>query len=79
MIETDYSYSNQLLELYSKDIDDYGSESFSLGYILQDLGSFILFMSISETGTLDSIQIRSKKYLVKIIDNSAYIRMYEFL
>ncbi len=60
MIETDYSYSNQLLELYSKDIDDYGSESFSLGYILQDLGSFILFMSISETGTLDSIQIRSK-------------------
>lgn len=34
MIETDYSYSNQLLELYSKDIDDYGSESFSLGYIL---------------------------------------------
>ncbi|GAB7307805.1 MULTISPECIES: hypothetical protein [Enterococcus] len=78
MIETDYSYSNQLLELYSKDIDDYGSESFSLGYILQDLGSFILFMSISETGTLDSIQIRSKKYLVKIIDNSAYIRMYEF-
>lgn len=78
MVKTDYSYNNQLFELYTKDIYEYESESFSLGYILKDLGSFFLFKSIGESGTLDSIQVRSKKYLDKIIDDSAYIKMYEF-
>jgi hypothetical protein len=60
------SFDKQLVELYSKYRTEYEDESFSLGYILMELDSFIVFMSISEIGTLESIHLRSKK-LIKIL------------
>lgn len=60
------SFDKQLVELYSKNRTEYEDESFSLGYILMELDSFIVFMSISEIGTLESIHLRSKK-LIKIL------------
>lgn len=72
------SFDNHLVELYSKNITENEDESFSLGYILKDLDSFIVFMSISETGTFDSIQLRSKRNISKIVKDTEYTKMYDF-
>jgi hypothetical protein len=72
------SFDKQLVELYSKNMTEYEDESFSLGYILMELDSFIVFMSISEIGTLESIQLRSKKFIKNIVSNTEYTKMYDF-
>lgn len=73
------SFDKQLVELYSKNRTEYEDESFSLGYILMELDSFIVFMSISEIGTLESIQLRSKKFIKNIVSNTEYTIMNDFL
>lgn len=73
------SFGNQLVELYSENMTEYEEDdSFSLGYILKDLDEFILFMSVSEAGTLDSIQLRRKIYISEVITESEYIDMQSF-
>lgn len=73
------SFENQLVELYTKDISEFEEAgSFSLGYIAKDLEEFILFLSISEYGILESIQIRRKDYIENIVSKSEYINMYNF-
>ncbi|MFB8725893.1 hypothetical protein [Enterococcus casseliflavus] len=72
------SFDKQLVELYSKNRTEYEDESFSLEYILMALDSFIVFMSISEIGTLESIQLRSKKFITNIVSNTEYTKMYDF-
>lgn len=57
---------------------EYENESFSLGYILMALDSFIVFMSISEIGTLEGIQLRSKKIIKNIVSNTEYTKIYDF-
>lgn len=72
------SFNNHLIELYSRNFIENEDESFSLGYILMELDSFIVFMSISEIGTLESIQLRSKKFITNIVNNTEYTKMYDF-
>jgi len=43
-----------------------------------ELDSFIVFMSISEIGTLESMQLRSKKFIKNIVSNTEYTKKYDF-
>lgn len=70
-----FAFKDSLIELYS---NEHAEDSFSLGYILKDLGNFFLFMSISEVGTLDSIQIRNKSFIGEMIENTEYTKMLAF-
>lgn len=72
------SYGNQLLEIYSKNSYQYESESFSLRYIMKALDEFFIFMSISEYGTVESIQIRNKKFVSQIKTNTSYTQIYDY-
>lgn len=68
-----------LIELYT-DILEENTENlkFSLGYVVKVLDNSILFVSISEIGTLDSIQLRNKNYISSIESNTEYTEMFEF-
>ncbi len=72
------SYKNKLVELHLVSNDESEEEIFSLGYIIKDLQGFFLFLSVSETGTLESIQLRNKEYIAEIEENSDYLKSYEF-
>lgn len=71
--------NKDLIELYStKDSEDYLTDVFALGYVLKEFNNFILFMSINEIGMLESIQIRNKEHVLKMVGQTEYTNMFSF-
>lgn len=66
-------YSNKLIELYTEDLMDEDFVSFSLGKILGESEKEYLFLSISEYGFIESLQLKRKIYLAEIEDDTEYL------
>lgn len=63
-----------LVEVYSV----FNDEGFTLGYILKEMGEYILFETISLSGALDKYELRKKDNIEEIVSNSSYIDMYKY-
>lgn len=66
-------YLNKLIELYTEDLMDEDFVSFSLGKILGESEEEYLFLSISEYGFIESLQLRRKIFLAEIEDDTEYL------
>lgn len=66
-------HSNKLIELYTEDLLDEDFVSFSLGKILDESEEEYLFLSLSEYGAVESIQLRRKDFLAEIEDSTDYL------
>ena len=65
--------TNKLIELYTEDLMDEDFVSFSLGMIVDESSEFYLFLSMSEYGFVESIQLRRKIFLAEIEDDTEYL------
>lgn len=69
-----YLESKKLLQVYSKYRDN---DTFLLGYLLKDIGTYLIFESVDEYGALDGYTLLAKSDISEIITNTNYTNIFD--
>lgn len=70
----EYIGGNNLLEVYSKYRD---SDSFLLGYLIDELDEYYIFETVDDYGALDGFSLYAKSDVDEILSHTSYTSIYE--
>ncbi|MBW1606358.1 hypothetical protein [Lactobacillus sp. Sy-1] len=72
-----YIGNDKPLEIYSKSRDQYKYENFALGFIVKDLGPYLILQTIDDYGFLDSYTVMLKSDISKISFGTTYSKLFD--